>query len=122
MSEEKPVVVYDGECSFCIQQVENFKSLDSNEEIEYVPRQDPTIASRFPILTDSKFDSGMRFVRADGSVDVGADAVYQIAKRLPAYKPLAWIYTLPVFKQIARAIFGFISANRQRLAAKKKSG
>lgn len=121
MAEEKPVVVYDGECSFCIQQVENFKNLDSGEEMEFVPRQDPTLATRFPILSDSKFDTGMRYVKSDGSVDIGADAVYQICRRIPAYRAFAWLYTLPVIKQIARAAYSVISANRKRLAAKRKT-
>ncbi len=122
MADEKPVVVFDGECPFCIQQIERFKRLDSNNQLEYVPRQNPDIAIRFPILNQSNFDTGMRFVRTDGSVQVGADAVYEICKLLPAFRAVVWLYPLPIIKQISRAVYACISANRKRLARKCDSG
>ena len=40
----------------------------------------------------------MRLVNPDGSIDVGADAVYQIARRLSGWKHVAWLYRVPVLK------------------------
>lgn len=111
----KPVVVYDGECRFCIQQIQRFQRLDPSNQFEWVPRQQPGLEKRFPILAQSDFDTGMRYIGAGDKVEVGADAVYQICKRLPAFQPVAWLYLLPGCKQIARAIYAWIAANRKRL-------
>ena len=35
----RPVVVYDGECPFCLKQVDNMKRRDPGEAFEYQPRQ-----------------------------------------------------------------------------------
>ena len=118
MEETKPVVVYDGECPFCIDQIDKFKKLDTDSKLEFVPKQNPEITDRFPILLQSKFETGIRFIRADGNIEIGADAVYQICKRLPLYKPVAWLYAVPGLKQIAQICYGYISENRKRFAGK----
>jgi len=118
MAQDKPVVVFDGECPFCIKQIERFKSLDLDKQLEFVPRQAPDLLLRFPVLAQANFDSGMRFIATDGNVDVGADAVYQICKRLPSLRGLAGLYPFPVIKQISQLVYACISANRKRLAQK----
>ena len=115
MSQNKPVVVYDGECPFCIEHIENFKRRDTNNQFEFVPRQQPGLEERFPILASADFDTGMRYIGMDGKVEVGADAIYQICRRLPVYRNVAWLYPLPVFKQITRVVYAWIAANRKRL-------
>ncbi len=115
MQIKKPVVVYDGKCRFCIQQVERIKRFDSVNQFEYVARQTDGLEARFPILARSDFNTGMRFIGIDGKVDVGADAVYQIFKRLPGFGIIAWIYCLPIFKQAARLAYAWIAANRKKL-------
>jgi predicted DCC family thiol-disulfide oxidoreductase YuxK len=118
----KPVVIYDGECPFCIRQIERFKSLDPNNQFDYVPRQQPGVEDRFPILAHSDFDTGMRYIDINGKVEVGADAVYQIARRLPLFRPVAWIYRLPVCKQIVRLVYAWVAANRKRLGQTCENG
>jgi predicted DCC family thiol-disulfide oxidoreductase YuxK len=71
---------------------------------------------RFPVLAQANFDSGMRFIALDGKVDVGADAVYQICRRLPSLRALAGLYPLPLINQASRLVYAVISANRKRLA------
>lgn len=115
MRQNKPTVVYDGQCPFCIRQIERFQSLDKNGCFEYVARQTPGLEERFPILASSDFNSGMRLIWPAGRVEVGADAVYQICKRLPRLRYAAWLYCLPGIKQIGRMVYAWIAANRQRL-------
>lgn len=115
MQQHKPAVIYDGACPFCIQHIERFKRMDVDAQFEYVPRQQPGLEERFPVLASSDFNTGMRYIGADGKVFVGADAVYQICKRLPAFRPVAWLYPLPGFNQISRAVYAWVAANRKRL-------
>jgi predicted DCC family thiol-disulfide oxidoreductase YuxK len=122
MLKRTPVIVYDGECRFCIRQIERIKSFDQAEQFEYVPRQAVGIEERFPILAQSDFNTGMRFISIDGKVDVGADAVYQIFKRLPGFATIAWIYRLPICKQVARLAYAWVAANRKKLGQSCDAG
>ena len=111
----KPVVVYDGECSFCLRQIEQIKRRDRCSRFEYVPRQSPGLDERFPRLADDDFNSGMRLITAEGQIFVGADALYHIARGLPIWGKIAWIYRLPGLNSLARLAYRWIAANRYRL-------
>jgi predicted DCC family thiol-disulfide oxidoreductase YuxK len=89
---------------------------------ELVPRQAPDVERRFPQLATSDFNTGMRFVAPDGAVSVGADAVYEIARRLPRTRWIAWLYRVPVLHAVARAMYKWIAANRYRLAGRCDTG
>jgi predicted DCC family thiol-disulfide oxidoreductase YuxK len=112
---EKPVVIYDGECRFCVDQVQRLKRMDRNGAFEFVPRQDPAVDQRFPILTTVDFNSGLRLVEPDGSVFAGADAFYQMARVLPSTRAFAWLYHVPGVRPIAHRVYAWIAANRKKL-------
>ena len=118
---EKIALVFDDSCQFCQNQIKKIKSMDSLNQFEYVPRSEANLAARFPVLAEMNFDSGMRLIK-DNHVYVGADAIHQIAKRLPSTKSFAWLYELPVIKQICRLVYKWIAANRQKLASKCETG
>lgn len=115
---ERPVVVYDGECPYCLKQVDRMQSRDSDRTFEYQPRQAAGLEERFPKLADGDFNSGMRLIHTDGSISVGADAVYEIARRLNGWKYLAWLYRVPVLGWICRTGYAWIARNRYRFAKK----
>ena len=114
----RPVVVYDGECPFCLKHVDRMQRRDRSDVFEYQPRQAPGLEDRFPRLTEGDFNSGMRLIDTDGSISVGADAVYNIARRLDGWKYLAWMYRVPVLNGICRASYAWIARNRYRFAKK----
>lgn len=114
--------MYDGQCPFCLRQVERIKLRDCNGVFEYVPRQTDDLERRFPMLAEGDFNSGMRLVHGDGSVSVGADAVYEIARRLPVWRAGAWLYRVPGLRAIFRALYAWVARNRYRLAPKCEDG
>ena len=114
----KPVIVYDGECSFCRRQIERLRSRDHRALFEYAARQTPGLEDRFPALTDADFNTGMRLIELDERLYVGADALYEITRRLHPWKWIAWIYRIPGLKQLFRAIYAWIAANRNRLGGR----
>ncbi|MBX9771945.1 MAG: DUF393 domain-containing protein [Candidatus Obscuribacterales bacterium] len=119
---EKVAIVFDDSCQFCQNQIKKIKSMDPLNQFEYVPRSADNLATRFPVLAQMNFDSGMRLITSDNRVYVGADAIHQIAKRLPSTKSVAWLYELPVIKQVCQLVYKWIAANRQKLAAKCETG
>ena len=109
-----PVVIYDGECRFCQWSVQRIRKLDRAGLFEYLPRQAREVDERFPLLAESDFNTGLRFIRDGVEVSVGADALYEIYRRLPVYRFFAWVYLLPVLRQIFRAGYAFVARNRHR--------
>lgn len=111
----RPVVVYDGECPFCRNQIARIRSRDIREQFEYVPRQTPALTDRFPALAEGDFNTGMRLVLPGGQIHVGADALYHIARRLPRWRWVAWLYRVPILHALAQRAYRWIAANRRRL-------
>ena len=109
-----PVIVYDGECRFCDWSVRRIQKLDRRRQFEYLPRQTPGAETRFPVLAASDFNTGLRLIDVDTRVFVGADAVHQIYRRMPPYHLIAWIYKVPVLRQLFRVGYSLIARNRHR--------
>ncbi len=108
-----PVIIYDGECRFCQWSVRRIRKLDRRQQFEYVPRQTEGLDARFPVLAESDFNTGLRLMDA-GAVHVGADAIYQIYRRLPPYNLVAWLYRVPLITQLGRLGYAIIARNRHR--------
>ena len=112
----RPVVVYDGHCPFCQKQIQRIRRKDTADVFDYLPRQTEGLGQRFPKLMDGNFNTGMRLVHANGSVSVGADAVYQIARQIKGWKLLAWLYRVPVLRGICRVAYAWVARHRYKLA------
>ena len=112
----RPVVVYDGQCPFCLKQIERIKRRDTAGVFEYLPRQAEELHQRFPKLAENDFETGMRLVHTDASISIGAEAIYHIARRLKGWKYLAWLYRLPILKGVLRAGYAWVAQHRYLLA------
>ena len=109
------IIVYDGECPFCQKQMAWVRARDPQEQFEFVPSQTPDLTKRFPALEGEDLDSGLRLLQVDGSVLSSADAVYEIARRLPRWRWLAWLYRVPGLRALARSFYRWIAAHRHVL-------
>ena len=109
---EKPIVVYDGECRFCIWSVRRMKKKDKRSQFDYLPRQTQGIEDHFPKLASSDFNTGMRLVVGKEDIYAGADAVYQIYRRLPPFHLFAWLYRVPVLHLVFRAGYALVARYR----------
>ncbi len=118
----KPAIIYDGECSFCRQQMERVKNWDSESHFSYHPRQDPQTELDFPAIKTINLEEGLLLVGTDQKIFVGAEAIFQIASVLEATKWLSWLYLVPGIGIIARAIYRWIINNRYKLAGRCKDG
>ncbi|MGE3182164.1 MAG: thiol-disulfide oxidoreductase DCC family protein [Phycisphaerae bacterium] len=118
----RPVVVYDGSCPFCLKQVARLNRRDRNNALEFLPKQTPGLSDRFPQLADMDFEKGLRFVTPDGSVSVGSDGVYEIARRVSLYRNFAWLYRVPGLHQLFRGLYAWVAKNRYKLAGSCETG
>ncbi|HIG17023.1 MAG TPA: DUF393 domain-containing protein, partial [Candidatus Handelsmanbacteria bacterium] len=92
MTTQIPAIIYDGECRFCLWSMGRIRKFARDGQFEYIPRQTPGLDDRFPVLSQSDFNTGLRLIHADGTVHVGADGVYEIYRRLSPFHLIAWIY------------------------------
>lgn len=109
-----PAIIYDGQCRFCLWSIGRIRRLAREGQFEYLPRQQRGLDERFPILAQSDFNTGLRFIHADGTVHVGADGVYEIYRRLTPFHLIAWVYRLPLLTWVFRLGYSLIARNRHR--------
>jgi predicted DCC family thiol-disulfide oxidoreductase YuxK len=121
-TEQKPVIVYDGHCNFCIGQINRIIRCDKHNQFETLSRYSDGLFERFPVLKQENLDSGLRVVALDGNVSVGADAVYDIYKKFSPAKYIAWIYKVPILNLLFKMVYTLIAKNRYRFAGKCKDG
>lgn len=112
------ILVYDGDCSFCRRWVARIGRRDRSGTFDFVPRQTEGLTQRFPKLAEGDFSTGMRLITPDDAIHVGADAAYQIARRLRYWRNIAWLYHIPGIHWLTRAAYAWIAANRQSLGGK----
>ena len=111
----KPVIIYDGKCNFCVSGIRRIQRKDQANQFVYTPRQTPNLHALYPQLATIESKDGMRFIDPDGRVYRGADAIYQIYRRLGKYRYVTWIYLVPVLRTLLKGIYWLISTNRSRL-------
>lgn len=108
-------LVYDGHCSFCRRWVARIARRDRKGELEFVARQTEGLTKRFPKVDEGDFNTGMRLVTPDDAIHVGADAAYQIVRRLRYWHRIAWLYHVPGIHWLTRTVYAWVAANRQSL-------
>ena len=111
----KPAIIYDGECNFCVNGIRRIQRKAQADQFIYTPRQTPELQTLYPQLEAVRSKAGMRFIAPDGRVYCGADAVYQIYRRLGKYRYITWVYLVPVIRTLLKGTYWFISKNRSRL-------
>ena len=118
----RSILVYDGHCSFCRRWVARIARMDRSDTFELVARQTDGLTKRFPRLVEGDFDTGMRLITPDDAIHVGADAAYQIVRRLRYLRRIAWLYHVPGIHWLTRTVYAWIAANRQSLGGNRLVG
>jgi predicted DCC family thiol-disulfide oxidoreductase YuxK len=75
-----PLVVFDGECSFCRLWVERWRRR-LGERVGWAPYQDAS--RRFPNLPLERFRRAVQLIEPDGNVYEGAEAVFRTLAKQP---------------------------------------
>ena len=111
-----PVLVYDGQCEFCICQVERWREQTGNH-IDYLPSDAPGISERFPEIPQSSFHESLQLIDTDGCVYAGA---YGAVKVLNISEKNSWLLELYEKSRMCSALmeFGyrFVARNREFLS------
>ena len=102
------IMVWDGDCQFCMLCAERFQSL-SSDNIEFIPYQD--LPSRYPQAPDLDYNNSVVFF-TNNNTYTGAAAVFgyysKIGKKLPM-----WLYRrFKIFARISESLYRIIANHR----------
>lgn len=112
---EKPVLIYDGECTFCQMSVLRIAAW-TGPTLEFVTSQ--SVHDRFPEIPEKNFDAGVHFVERGGEVSTSGAAVLRALACVPftGTWPL-WMYqTVPGFAAVLEFFYGIVARNRKLIS------
>src|SRR3989442_2665633 len=114
----KHIVLYDGQCKFCIAQSSKLLRWGRAGSLELADFQDPRVLLRFPGISHEACMSAMHLVTADGRVYWGFEAAVQALATRPVLGRLAYLYYLPGIRQLCDMLYALVAKNRYRLLGK----
>lgn len=112
---EKPVLIYDGECTFCQMSVLRIAAW-TGPTIEFATSQ--SVRERFPEIPEQNFDAAVQFVERGGAVSSGGAAVLRALACIPITGafPL-WLYrTIPGVAAVLEFFYGLVANNRKLIS------
>jgi len=107
----RPVLIYDGDCRFCVEQVSRLERL-VNGAVRMQSFRDPGVLKRHPELTRAQCERAIQLVEPGGRSHSGAEAIATTLGLRPVLAPLAWLYYLPGIRQIADWGYRLVARNR----------
>ena len=107
---ERPLLVFDGDCSFCKAWIGCWQGL-TGDQVLFAPYQEA--GSRFPAIPQKQFASAVQFILPDGEVRGGAHAVFSTLESVPGKGWMLWAYDhIPGAEAIAEASYRVVARNR----------
>ena len=108
----RPVLIFDGECAFCRQWADRWRTA-ADGELDLEPAQ--TAADRFPEIPPAEFVRAVQLIETDGRVFSAAEAIIR-ARALATHR--TWLRTayerLPGFASAAEAVYRLVAQHRSR--------
>ncbi len=109
----RAVLLYDGQCGFCLESVKRLRILDLFGWVDPLDvHQQPDLPKLHPSLTPQRCEREMVLIEPTGRLSGGFDAFRQMAPHLPMVWPILPLFWLPGARHIGRAIYRWIAANR----------
>jgi predicted DCC family thiol-disulfide oxidoreductase YuxK len=106
----RPLVLWDGECSFCRAWVERGRQV-IGERVEWATYQEA--GHRAPSVPREQFARAVHLVEPGGRITRGAEAVFRALALVPGRGLALWLYRdLPGFAPVSEACYAWIAAHR----------
>ncbi|MBM3945397.1 MAG: DUF393 domain-containing protein [SAR202 cluster bacterium] len=117
---DRPVLLYDGECNFCIASVRWLEKRRAGDHLVSRAYQSAGSMLSGRGLTPEDCAQAAYLLEADGRFRRGAGAISYALRRLPGagaigWKLLGYLYLIPIVKQIEDGVYGLIVKNRHRI-------
>ena len=110
---EKPILVYDGDCSFCRLWIDRWRDL-TGDRVRYAPFQE--VAAQFPEIPREAFARAVQLILPDGKVFSAAHAVFRTLAFVPGCAWMLWLYQrVPGVAFVAEFFYRFVARHRNPL-------
>jgi predicted DCC family thiol-disulfide oxidoreductase YuxK len=112
-----PVLLYDGDCRFCVRQAERLRRW-AGGRVRLQSFREPGVLARYPQVAAAACEEAMQLVLPDGRVRSGAAAAASLLGLRPWLRPLARLYDVPGIHALADAAYRVVASNRFRLGGR----
>lgn len=110
MKHDKPLLVYDGDCGFCLYWVRYWQKL-TGDSVVYKPYQE--VADNYPAISVEAFQRAVQYITPDGKVASAAEASFLTLSHAPDKRIWLSLYRrLPGFAFISEKLYGLIASHR----------
>lgn len=116
------VVIWDGQCIFCRQQVLRLRSLDWTGRLSFLSLHDARCSQRYPDLSFEQLIEQMWVVTTTGKRFGGADAIRYLSRKLPLLWPIAPAMHFPFAMPLWRSMYAWVAKRRYRFAGRDCDG
>lgn len=107
---QKPLLVFDGDCSFCRHWIERWKSV-TGDRVAYEPFH--AASERFPEIPLEAFKHSVQLILPSGEVASAAHAVFKTLAFAPGEAWMLWCYKhVPAFALISEWVYRIVAAHR----------
>ena len=109
------IVVYDGACKFCKNQLKNLTRL-SGTKFEAVSFRDDGFFVKYPMLTLEECEKSLQLLVPADRKYSGAEAVFRTVALNPFLRPALWVYYIPGLRTFFEWLYKNISENRYKIS------
>lgn len=121
------VLIYDGNCNFCIGQVKKVRWLDGKNRVAFISLHDSFVAEHFPDLTYEQMMDRMYLIPSDNKSEHqyddgrhgGAAAIRYLTGRLPLLWIVAPLLYFPFSLPLWQWGYGIVARHRYKIAGKR---
>lgn len=118
MTQDKSIVIYDGDCGICNATAEWIEAHDTGERLDCIPFQTAELQAISPGLTPEMASRMAWIVNSKGRRYGGSRAVFEILKRLPGVcGAMGWLGANPIICLLVEPFYRLFAANRHRVSA-----
>ena len=116
LSAKRPLLLYDGNCQFCLSSLKQLEIMDLFSSFEYINFHSvPDLHILHPSLTPTMVSSQMYLIEPGGNLYGGFAAFRRICFSMPMMYPLIFIFYFPGMGVIGPLVYRLIAKNRYLL-------
>jgi len=109
----QPILIYDGDCGFCVYWARYWQSL-TGDRVTYAPYQQ--VAAQFPQIPLAAFQRAVQYIAPDGKIASGAEAVFLTLSHAGGKGLWLMLYRhLPGFAAITELMYSLVASRRSAL-------
>ena len=116
MPSSVPVLIYDADCPVCRGSVEWVRRrAPSPRAFEFLPCRSRETRERFPSVGEADCLRAVQLVLPGGTILAGEKAIPEILRRLPRWRLLAALFSLPGAPFLSRVLYRLFAAHRYKI-------